>query len=223
MRPSPQLLRLLQLASPALPVGAFAYSQGLEWGAEHGLEDEAAAASWIFGVMEHGPARLDLPCLIRMHRAWLDDDEAEVRRWSARLLASRETAELRQEELQTGAALARLLRDLDLDEAGAWTTFPRRTFAALFALAGARWGIETGDLSAALLFAWAENQAAAAIKLVPLGQTSGQRILSGAAGLIPGLVELALELPDAEVGGTAPGQVMASALHEIQRTRLFRS
>lgn len=223
MRPSPQLLRLLQLASPALPVGAFAYSQGLEWGAEHGVDDEASATAWIFGVMEHGPTRLDLPCLARMHRAWIDDDEAGVRRWSARLYASRETDELRREEAQTGAALARLLRDLGLPEAGAWTTFPRRTFAALFALAGAHWGIETGDLCAAFLFAWAENQVAAAIKLVPLGQTAGQRLLAEAGTRIPGLVASGLALPDGEIGGSAPGQVMASALHETQCTRLFRS
>lgn len=220
---SPQLLRLMQLSSPALPVGTFAYSQGLEWSVEHGVNCEAAAASWIIGIMEHGLTRLDLPCLARMHRAWMKDDEAEACRWSAHLLASRETAELRLEELQTGAALARLLRDLGLDEAEPWIVFPRRTFASLFALAGARWLIDIGNLCSALAFSWTENQVAAAIKLVPLGQTAGQRILSEAIKRIPDLVNQALELPDHEIGGMVPGQVMASALHETQRTRLFRS
>jgi len=223
MTASLPLLRLLQLTSPALPVGGFAYSRGLEWAVERSVRDEASAGSWLFGVLEHGLARLDVPVLARMHRAWADDDADTVRRWSARLLASRETAEFRQEELQTGGALARLLRDLGMPGAGEWVACPRRTFAALFALAGARWGIETGDLCAAFLFAWAESQVAAAIKLVPLGQTAGQRLLVEAGTRIPGLTALGLSLDENEIGGTVPGQVMASALHETQRTRLFRS
>ncbi|OIQ49034.1 Urease accessory protein UreF [Pseudodesulfovibrio hydrargyri] len=223
MNVSPQLLRLMQLASPALPVGTFAYSQGLETGADMGVRDEAAASAWIFGVMEHGLTRLDLPILARMQAAWLDDDLPRIEHWSARLLASRETAELRDEERQTGAALARLLRDLGLEDAAAWIQSPKRTFGALFSLAGARWSIGADALCAAYAFAWAENQVAAAIKLLPMGQTGGQRILSRAAQRIPDLVEEALGLEDDAVGGTAPGQVMASALHETQRTRLFRS
>lgn len=223
MTVSPQLLRLMQLASPTLPVGTFAYSQGLETGAALGVRDEAAVESWIFGVMEFGLACLDLPILARMHAAWLGHDLPLVELWSARLLASRETAELREEERQTGAALARLLRDLGLDEAAPWVRSAKRTFGALFGLAGARWSIGADALCAAYAYAWTENQVAAAIKLLPMGQTGGQRILSQATRRIPELVAKASTLDDDAVGGTAPGQVMASALHETQRTRLFRS
>jgi urease accessory protein len=223
MSASMQLLRLMQLASPCLPVGAYAYSQGLEWAAADGVDSEAAVREWIFGIMEHGPARLDLPVLVRLCAAWKRDDEVEVVRWSSRLLAARETVELRAEEHQTGGALARLLRDLGMAAAAPWTTHPRRTYGALLALAGTRWGIDPGELCAAQLWAWAENQVAAAIKLVPLGQTVGQRILSEAAGRIPGLVDGALALEDWEIGGACFGQMLASSLHETQRTRLFRS
>lgn len=222
MRTSPQLLRLMQLASPALPVGAFAYSQGLEWAVENGMDDGKQVEAWITGIMETSLARLDVPVLLRLHRAW-SDAERDVMKWSAMLYASRETRELRLEEHQTAGALARLLRDLGILEAKPWITHPKRTFCALFALAGARWGIDPQALCAAYLWAWTENQVAAAIKLVPLGQTAGQLILSNAAQRIPDLIDLGSRLEEWEIGGMAPGQVMASALHETQNTRLFRS
>lgn len=223
MTPTPQLLRLLQLASPALPVGAFAYSQGLEWSAENGLHTETLAADWICGILKNTLARLDVPVLARLHEAWELGHAAGVQKWSGFLYASRESMELRAEEHATGSALARLLTDLDMPEAREWGVHPRRTFATLFALAGARWGISHGDLCAAYCWAWAENQVAAAIKLVPLGQTAGQRILSQVVSLTPDAVSLGLALEDDAIGASAPGQAMASALHETQRTRLFRS
>ncbi len=70
---------------------------------------------------------------------------------------------------------------------------------------------------------WAENQVLAAIKLVPLGQTDGQKLLSSAIEMIPDQVVIGLSLKDAELGYTSPGQGIASALHETQYTRLFRS
>lgn len=220
---SPQLLRLMQLASPALPTGAFAYSQGLEWAVENGLDDSGQAEAWITGIMRTSLARLDIPHLLRLYRAWAVNDEHEVLKWSALLYASRETRELRLEEHQTAGALARLLRDLEIPEAEAWITHPRRTFCAMFSLAGARWDIKPEELCAGYLWTWAENQVAAAIKVIPLGQTAGQKIMSRMAQLIPEMVTLGSALSDDEIGGTAPGQVMASALHETQRTRLFRS
>ena len=223
MSASPQLLRLMQLASPTLPVGAFAYSQGLEWAVENGLDSETKVASWIFGVMETTLARLDVPVMARLHEAWINNDEARILKWSSHLYASRETAELRAEENQTGGALARLLRDLDIEQAATWVSHPKRTFATLFTLAGTCWEMATDDLCAAYLWSWTENQVAAAIKTVPLGQTAGQRIMSEAAQLIPDHVTRGLALEEWEIGGTAPGQIMASALHETQRTRLFRS
>lgn len=218
-----RLLRLLHLASPALPVGAFAYSQGLEWAAAHGLDAEDKALDWIAGILESSLARVDVPLLVRLHAGWEHGDREALLRWSAVLRASRETAELRAEEANTASALARLLRDLGIPEAGEWTAHPQRTYCLLLALAGARWGLPAPDLCRAYLWAWAENQVLAAIKTVPLGQTAGQRLLLTLAERIEAAVDTGLALADEDIGGAAPGQILASMRHETQGTRLFRS
>ena len=221
--PDLKLLRILQLASPTLPVGAFAYSQGLEWAAANGLDTEANILDWIAGVMGASLARVDVPILARLHAAWERGDQEALTHWTARLAASRETAELRAEEGNTASALARLLRDLGLSEAGEWTARPERTYCLLLALAGARWGLPVRDLIRAYLWAWAENQVLAAIKTAPLGQTAGQRLLLALAGHIEAATDTGLALGDQDIGGAAPGQVLASMRHETQGTRLFRS
>jgi urease accessory protein len=218
-----RLLRLLHLASPALPVGAFAYSQGLEWAAAHGLTAEDQALDWIAGILEASLARVDVPLLARLRAAWERGDREALLHWSGVLRASRETAELRAEEANTAGALARLLRDLGIPEAGEWTAHPQRTYCLLLALAGARWDLPAPDLCRAYLWAWAENQVLAAIKTVPLGQTAGQRLLLALAERIEAAVDTGLSLGDADIGGAAPGQILASMHHETQGTRLFRS
>jgi hypothetical protein len=112
------LPRLLQLCSPALPVGAYAYSQGLEYAVERGwVRDEASAGDWILGLLNHSLRRLDLPIFVRLYAAWRAMNSTEIRRWNARLYASREAAELQREDQHLGAALARLLTDLGIVEA----------------------------------------------------------------------------------------------------------
>jgi urease accessory protein len=115
------LLRLLQLVSPALPIGMYSYSQGQEKAVEDGwLNDEAAVAEWLEGLLECCIARTDVPVLARLYGAWADEDEARVARWSAYLRACRETEELRLEDRQTGQALARVLGGLGIAQADAW-------------------------------------------------------------------------------------------------------
>ena len=107
---SSQLLRLLHLASPALPIGGFHFSQGLEYAADRGwVRDEATALDWIGGILGASIATLDLPVLHRLHAAWSRNDCLAVHRWNAFLLASRETAELRAEDRHLGGALLRVL------------------------------------------------------------------------------------------------------------------
>ena len=137
----PALLRLLQLASPMLPIGAFAYSQGLECAFEHeGISDEAATQRWILGLLQGPMAALDGPVFARLHAAWAARDTMGVMRWSRFLIASRETSELRAGEHQLGGGLARILVSLGIADASEWVSRNGRTYAAIFAPAAARWG-----------------------------------------------------------------------------------
>jgi len=218
------LMRLLQIVSPALPIGAFAYSQGLEQTVAEGwVTDEAEAAAWLLGLLESSFATLDLPVLARLITAWRAGDLPTVERWSAWLAACRPTREIRAEDRQLGAALARVLVALDLEDAAPWTTRTYVTHAAMFALAAVRFHVPIEAALAGHAFSWAEAITSAAVRLVPLGQNAGQRLLAAAGAAIPAVVTRALRLPDHEIGSAAPGQAIASARHETLYSRLFRS
>jgi urease accessory protein len=218
------LTRLLQIVSPALPIGAFAYSQGLEQAVASGwVSNEAEARDWVLGLLASAFGTLDLPVVARLIAAWRSDDLAAVDRWSAWLLASRPTRETREEDRQLGAALARTLAALDVAGARAWEAREDVTLAAMFALAAARFDIPTDAALAGHVFAWAEAVTSAAVRLVPLGQSAGQRLLAAAGEAIPATVATALRMEDDELGAAAPGQALASAWHETLYSRLFRS
>lgn len=220
----PPQLRLWQLISPTLPVGAFAYSAGLEYALEAGwVRGETGAQAWVLGQLDGVASHLELPLLRRFYVAWQADDAAAIEYWSAFLQASRETSELLEEDRQLGMALARVLATLGVADAQAWQQAQAATLVNLFALAGARWGIPLPQLAAGFLWSWSENQVAAAVKLVPLGQSAGQRLLFEAARRIPAAVETGLRLADDEIGAGAFGAALASAAHETQYSRLFRS
>jgi urease accessory protein len=220
---APTLLHLFHLVSPALPIGAYAYSQGLEQAVDAGwVTDERTALEWLQGLSRHGLGTLDLPLLKRLFEAWSANDRAAVRRWNDELIASRETLELREEERHLGQALARVLLTLGLEEASEWTG-REAALATLFSLAAVRWGIRAPDLLGGYLWAWSENQVLAAVKLVPLGQSAGQRLLQGLIAAMPDITRRALSLADAEIGVGTPSHVLASMLHESLYSRLFRS
>ena len=217
-------LRLWQLISPALPIGAYAYSQGLEYATESGwVKDEASAQQWICGVLSNNLCHLDVPVLAKLHEAWQQQAHDTIEQWNMFLLAARESVELKKEDTHLGDSLRQLLVDLNQPATAVWPTGKASSFANMFALAAAHWRIPLQDAAMGYLWAWTENQVAAAIKLIPLGQVAGQRILSHALELIPALTEKSLSLPEDEIGALAPGLAIASALHETQYTRLFRS
>ncbi|MDD2722543.1 MAG: urease accessory UreF family protein [Methylovulum sp.] len=218
------LLRLLQLASPGLPIGMYSYSQGLERAVDDGLLNTAETArEWIGGVLQQSMTRVDVPVLFRLFAAWQNHDHAAVTHWSKTLAACRETSELRAEDRQTGQALAKLLVKLDLPEAEAWQRQPETTLATLFSLAAARWGIDLRHAAMGYIWGWLENQVLCAVKLVPLGQVAGQQLLQALATQIPAQVDAAALIDDDGIGGSAFGLALASSRHEMQYSRLFRS
>ncbi len=216
------LLHLLQLASPALPVGAYSYSQGLEAAIEQGLVDDAASAALAFsGQLEQVLASWEGPLFLRLAAAWSRADHAAFAVWNQRYLASRETAELRAETVQMGYSLARLLAELgiaDCAAGGAELAFPSAYACAVTALA-----IDPGDALLAMLFAWAENQVLVCVKSVPLGQVAGQRLLLGLGPAITAAAARAAALQDHELSSWAPGLSILSMQHENQHGRLYRS
>lgn len=216
-------LRLFHLVSPALPVGAYAYSQGLEYAVEAGwVSDEATTLHWLQGLSRYSLATLDLPLLLRLQRSWQRADLPAVRAFTAWLIAARETAEVRAEERHLGRALARVLCELHIGEAREWLE-GEASFATLFGLAACRWQIAEADTLSGYLWTWTENQVLAAIKLVPLGQSAGQRLLHRLTEGMPALLVLAEHLSDEGIGVSVVSPILASALHETQYSRLFRS
>lgn len=215
MTTNTSLMRLLQLASPTLPVGAYSYSQGLEAAIDAGVVTNAASAEqWIGDVLEFSMSRMEAPLLFRMI-----SNPADIEALNAFFLANRETAELRAETVQMGYSLNRLLPSLEVDP----LVFDEPSFPAAFAVAVSAWRIEATQALQAYLWSWLENQVMAAVKAVPLGQTDGQRMLLSLANRIPGIVNDAATMRDEDIGSFAPGFAILSSKHETQYSRLFRS
>ena len=201
------LARLLQLASPTLPVGAYSYSQGLEAAVEARVVTDAVSAEhWIADVLEFSVARLELAVLRQQLR---EPSQAT----NDLFLASRETAELRAETAQMGQSLAKLLAEL-----GIGVPVEQPAYPTAYAHAARAWNIAEREALVAYLWSWLENQVMAALKAVPLGQTAGQKMLLALGGRIDTLVA-----EEPQWTNFAPGLAFLSARHETQYSRLFRS
>lgn len=221
------LLRLLRLSSPALPVGAYSYSQGLEWAIEDGIvRDAAGAERWIGDALRYCIARFEAPLWWRLYQCWLHGDGDGAARWNDAFVASRETSELRAETLQMGGSLRALLADLgefDPQALAPLAAIEAPAYVTAAAFAAAAWRIPPRAALTGYCWSWTENQVLAAIKAVPLGQVAGQRMLAALEPAIETAVESAIGCEDGALANLAPGLALASMRHETQYSRLFRS
>ncbi|MDN0083718.1 urease accessory UreF family protein [Crenobacter sp. SG2305] len=218
------LLQLFRLTSPALPIGAYSYSQGLESAIEHGwVHDTVSAEVWLVEQLDGPLTRFELPLLGQALAAAADDDAAGLASANALWLASREAAELYAETVQTGYSLKTLLLELpELDAA------QRRTLTELeplglpvaWALASRVLGLDADAALAGYVWAWLENQVMVLMKALPMGQLAGQKLFSA---LLPRLAAVLTSLPASPESGFAPGLAWLSMRHETQYSRLFRS
>jgi urease accessory protein len=219
------LLELIWLASPALPVGGFSYSEGLEAAVDAGLvSDEASARAWLLDQLALGPARCDLGVLAEAIDAWsAGTAPVALNDW---WLVTRETRELREQSAQMGRSMVEWLANRhggDARIAQLRALAPAPGWPVAFGLAAAIPRVPVRAALHAFAFGWAENMVGAAIKAVPLGQSAGQRILGALAAAIPAAVDGALAMPRSERQAFAPMLAILSAQHEAQYSRLFRS
>jgi urease accessory protein len=221
-------LQLMWLASPALPVGGFSYSEGLEAAVEAGLvHDEASAAQWLADQLPLVLARSDAAALADACRAWAAHDEPAARALNHWVSQTRETAELRLQTEQMGRSLLEWLKnsphatDARLPQLAALPPAP--TWPVAFALAATLAGAAPREALMAFAWGWAENMAQAAMKAVPLGQAAAQRMLTTLAAQIPAAIDTALSTPADARQAFAPGLAILSSRHETQYSRLFRS
>lgn len=220
---SAQLLQLLRLVSPSLPIGGFAYSQGLEYAIDSGwVNDAAQLENWLAGVARESVGRTDAPVIVRFFQALEAEDVDTVAYWNQWLRANRESRELLFEDEQLALALQRLLKSTEVIDAN--TTLPKNPgYSCLFALAACHYYIPVKEAVLGFLWSWLDNQIMVACKTMPLGQTAAQRLMINLLPMLEQIAEQAVIMSDDQLGGTLPSFAMASALHETQYSRLFRS
>lgn len=216
---------LLQLSSPSLPVGAYSYSQGLEWAVEQGaVRDEATASAWIESALAGSLARLEAPTMVLALEAAKAGDTAAIAKIDERFLRSRETSELLRETLQMGFSLRAVIRDLEPRTAELLESRQELSYPAAWGAIAAAWGIPAIEAAAAYLWSWSEGQVLAAVKAVPLGQASGQRMFRRLQEPVRTAAQESLRRAGSgRLSSWMPGLAIASARHETQYTRLFRS
>ncbi|MBC54775.1 MAG: urease accessory protein UreF [Gammaproteobacteria bacterium] len=215
------VLRLLHLSSAGLPVGAYAFSHGLEYAIEAGwLKKDADIERWLSAQLRFSVATLDLPILLRLGQALAINDHTAVRYWNALILASRETHELQLTDTATGLALQKLLPEFGVPVI---TIQGPVSFVTAFAQAAQHWAIDAHMAGLGLCWSWIENQVNAATKLLPMGQTQAQRMMHSLQAQVPAAIAAAANVEDDSMGASLPALSLASMHHETQYSRLFRS
>ncbi|WP_368540863.1 urease accessory protein UreF [Enterobacter soli] len=219
-----QRLRLMQLSSSSLPIGSFTWSQGLEWAVEAGWVPTADAFErWQIQQMEQSFFCVDLPLFARLYQACEAQDLAAAKRWTAYLLACRETRELREEERNRAAAFTRLIKSWQPDCPAEWLAVLAQSQLCGMAWLGVRWRIDARELALSLGYSWIESAVMAGVKLVPFGQQAAQQLIISLSDRFAAGYEQAFLREDDDLGAATPLSAIASARHETQYSRLFRS
>jgi urease accessory protein len=221
--PASSLLQLIWLASPALPVGGFSYSEGLEAAIDAaGITTEQAVSDWLADQLHLALARADLAVVAQAVPAWRQSDTARIQALNDWVFQTRESAEFLLQTEQMGRSFVEWLKLHHADVASVFEKLPA-SYPIAFAFAASRTEAPARDACLAFAFGWAENMIGAAVKAVPLGQSAGQRILGRLAAEIPTAVDHAITLSDDARQAFSPMLAVLSARHETQYSRLFRS
>jgi len=222
-----KLNRLLQLCSANLPVGGFSFSQGLEYAIDSGwINNDKETYDWVALTLTTAIAPTDLAVIKRLYCALQNNNFDEFNQWNQLLIATRESNEFRLADLAMGKALVRLLTlltSVDTDQYQAILVQKNVSFVSAFTVAAHLFELDLHYAQSGFCWTYIDNQVAAATKLVPLGQTQSQNLLFELTEQVERAMHIANELPDDEIGASLPHLAMASAWHETQYTRLFRS
>ncbi|MEA5480212.1 urease accessory protein UreF [Pseudanabaena galeata UHCC 0370] len=235
-----QLLRLLQLTSPALPVGAYCYSEGIEYLCSNGtIQTESDLCDWLQREMHFGFVTNEAAIALRAHQALMSDNITALNYWNNWLSATRETEEVRLASWQMGQSLMKLWRQLpdhQDDQLAIYKSINELlptakenslgqgcNYAIAFGIVAASLGIDASNTIVGYLYSWLSNLVSAAVRSVPFGQTTGQQVIFRLSSDILRSSQLALKRLDDELEWCGWGASFASANHETQYSRLFRS
>lgn len=232
-----QILRLLQITSPALPVGAYSYSEGIEYLCNSGvIQTEADLCNWLKREMQFGFITNEAAIALRAHQAMLKNEFTALKYWNSWLSATRETEEIRLASWQMGQSLLKLWAQLDDQQL--WRSqsihqiLPTAkdnadgqgcNYAIAFGIVGASLEIDASNTVLGYIHSWVSNLVSAAVRSVPFGQTIGQQVIYRLNADIWQSSQLALERLDSDLEWCGWGASFASANHETQYSRLFRS
>ena len=220
-------IRLLQMTSPAFPIGGYSHSFGLESAVEQQLvKDEVSLQEWITDVLAFTMGAYELPLLCAMSEAWSCRDGAALEQLNAQFLASREAAETRSATVQMGYSMCQLLSALpELPEflLNRLHSMAEPSLPCVWSGAAWAWNIPKLESMTAYAWAWAENQVLVAMKSVPIGQSVAQRVLLQIGARVAALAEPGAALACLPRSNFAPGLALLCSQHETQYSRLFRS
>jgi urease accessory protein len=237
------ILNLLQLASPALPVGAYSYSEGLESLVNDGIiTNLIQLENWLVDNLKFGSIQMEAAIMVRAYLAINQEDFTKLIYWQNWANATRDTAELRQQSLQMGRSLIKLflnlstapVKSLNIDQDLQSNIIDQIRqqiekdnnfchWAIAYGITAAHWQIDLNTAILGYLHSWLTNLINAGVKLIPLGQTDGQKLLWSMQPTIYQTTQNILELTDDDLVTCNWGLSLASMTHESQYTRLFRS